>query len=81
MEIFNFKPIAAGIEFIIRIKYKIKAVSKILVDSNSYIWFRQSKTEPETFRIIVDSDKFEEAKRLIRKSMRLFNKIKEHENI
>ncbi|MBZ9569675.1 hypothetical protein KJA16_02020 [Patescibacteria group bacterium] len=62
--------------------YKIKKTGgatgglKALIDKNSYIWFRQSKTEPITFRIIADGDGYKKVERMLREGVKLFNKFK-----
>ena len=52
----------------------IKGGLKIIIGKNSFVWFRVSKTESNVFRIISDSDKKEEAERLIEESARVFEK-------
>ncbi|MBU2545076.1 hypothetical protein KKC65_01290 [Patescibacteria group bacterium] len=49
---------------------------KILIDKSLYIWFRQSKTEAGTFRIIVDGDNQKKVKELLNQGVKLFNKFK-----
>ncbi len=52
-------------------KYKIQETGdetgglKVIVDENSFVWFRVSKTEPNLLRIIADSDSREECDRLL----------------
>jgi len=53
---------------------------KMLVDRNSYIWFRQSRTEPNVFRIITDGDSEKKAKENLKKSIKLFNRFKKDLN-
>ncbi|MDI6883472.1 MAG: hypothetical protein QMC93_03375 [Patescibacteria group bacterium] len=63
-------------------EYKIKKTAgsrgglKILFDHNSFLWFRQSKTEPGTFRIIADGDNHKKVKKMLKKGIKLFNKFK-----
>lgn len=45
---------------------------KALLDKNSYVWFRQSKTEPGSFRIIADADNKEKVKNLLDKGVKAF---------
>lgn len=45
-------------------------------DENSYVWFRQSKTEPGTFRIYVECDTNQEkAKSLLTEGIKAFNQF------
>jgi len=52
-------------------RYKIQETGgdsgglKVVVDENSYVWFRISKTEPDLLRIIVDSDSKDECGKLL----------------
>ncbi|MBI2655178.1 hypothetical protein HYX06_02020 [Candidatus Woesearchaeota archaeon] len=55
----------------------IKGGLKIIAGKNSFIWFRASKTEPNVFRIIADSDKKEEAERLLEEAVKVFNRANE----
>ncbi len=61
--------------------YKVKKTGgitgglKVLIDKNSYIWFRQSKTEPGTFRIITDGDDYRKVKKILKEGIKLFNKF------
>lgn len=48
---------------------------KILFDRNSYLWFRQSKTEAGMFRIISDGNSPERVAKILKKGISLFNKI------
>lgn len=48
---------------------------KVLIDNNSYLWFRQSKTEPGAFRIISDGDNRKKVKDLLKQGTKLFNKF------
>jgi len=62
--------------------YKIKKTGgatggfKALIDKNSYIWFRQSKTEAGIFRIITDGDDYQKVKSLLKEGIKLFDKFK-----
>lgn len=62
--------------------YKIKKTGgitgglKALVNKNSFIWFRQSKTEPAAFRIITDGDNYKKVKDILKQGIKLFNKFK-----
>ena len=55
----------------------IKGGLKIVTGKNSFVWFRASKTESNIFRIISDSDKKEEAQKLIDEAVGVFNKANE----
>jgi len=55
----------------------IKGSLKILTGKNSFVWFRASKTEDNIFRIITDSDKKEEAEKLMKEAVEVFNKANE----
>ena len=55
----------------------IKGGLKAIPDKESFIWFRASKTEPNIFRIIADSDKKEEAERLLEEAVNVFNRANE----
>lgn len=48
---------------------------KILIDKNSYLWFRQSKTEANAFRIISDSNNKKKTSQILKKGIALFNKL------
>ncbi len=48
---------------------------KAFLDKNSYVWFRQSKTEPGSFRIIADADNKEKVKKLLEEGIKAFNKM------
>mgnify|MGYP001589357698 CR=1 FL=1 len=50
---------------------------KVVTNKNSFVWFRASKTEGNVFRIISDSDKKEEAERLMDDAIKIFNKANE----
>jgi len=47
---------------------------KIMFDKNSFLWFRQSKTEPGAFRIIADADDKEKEQNILKKGLELFKK-------
>jgi len=50
---------------------------KAHLDENSYVWFRQSKTEPGMFRIYTEcGGSQEKAKKLLEEGIKLFDKIK-----
>ena len=55
----------------------IKGGLKAIPGKKSFIWFRASKTESNVFRIIADSDKKEEAERLLEEAVEVFNKANE----
>ncbi|MDD5433688.1 MAG: hypothetical protein PHE77_03515, partial [Candidatus Pacebacteria bacterium] len=45
-------------------------------DKNSYVWFRQSKTEPGVFRIYAECDTSQtKAKDLLEEGMKAFNQF------
>lgn len=49
---------------------------KAHLDENSYVWFRQSKTEPGVFRIYSECDQSKEkAKNLLNEGIKAFNKF------
>ena len=52
----------------------IKGGLKIITGKNSFAWFRASKTESNIFRIITDSDKEEEAQKLIDEAAGVFER-------
>ena len=52
----------------------IKGALKIITGGNSFLWFRASRTEPSIFRIVSDSDKKEEAEKLIEEAVNIFEK-------
>ncbi len=60
--------------FEIRESGGIKGSLKVITGKNSFVWFRASKTEGNVFRIISDSDKKDEAERLIEEAVGVFNK-------
>ena len=55
----------------------IKGGLKVITGRNSFVWFRASKTEGNVFRIISDSDKKEEAERLIEEAVSVFKMANE----
>ncbi|MBI3035268.1 hypothetical protein HYY71_03010, partial [Candidatus Woesearchaeota archaeon] len=55
----------------------IKGSLKVITGKSSFVWFRASKTEGSIFRIISDSDKKEEAERLIQEAIKVFNRANE----
>ena len=55
----------------------IKGGLKIVTGENSFVWFRASKTESNIFRVISDSDKKEEAEKLIEEAVGVFKKADE----
>lgn len=55
----------------------IKGGLKIITSKNSFVWFRASRTEGNVFRIISDSDKKEEAEKLIEEAVIVFSKADE----
>lgn len=67
--------------FEIRESRGIKGSLKVITGKNSFVWFRASKTESDMFRIISDSDKKEEAERLMEEGVEVFEKANERETI
>ena len=55
----------------------VRGSLKITAGKNSFVWFRASKTEPNIFRIISDSNEKEEAEKLIDEAVKLFSKANE----
>ena len=55
----------------------IKGSLKAITGKNSFAWFRASKTESGIFRIITDSDKKEEAEKLMQEAANVFKKANE----
>lgn len=47
---------------------------KIMFGKNSYLWFRQSKTEPGVFRIIADSDNRKKVDHMLKLGIKSFKK-------
>lgn len=64
-------------------KYKIKKIDeyegsiKVIVDSKSFVWFRDSKTEGNVFRIISDSNDEKKAFKLMKEAVSLVEMINE----
>ncbi|MBI2658697.1 hypothetical protein HYX05_01165 [Candidatus Woesearchaeota archaeon] len=54
----------------------IKGSLKVITGKNSFVWFRASRTESNIFRIMSDSNKKEEAERLMEEAVKAFNKAK-----
>ncbi len=52
----------------------LKGGLKIITGRNSFVWFRASKTEGNIFRVMSDSDKKEEAERLMEEAVEVFEK-------
>ncbi len=50
----------------------LKGSLRMITGKNSFVWFRASKTEPDIFRVISDSDKKDEAERLIKEAINVF---------
>ena len=55
----------------------IKGGLKAITGKNSFVWFRASKTESGIFRIISDSDKKEEAEKLLDEAVKVFRRANE----
>lgn len=55
----------------------VKGGLKAVTGKNSFVWFRASKTESGIFRIISDSDKKEEAEKLMNEAIGIFKKANE----
>lgn len=55
----------------------IKGSLKVITGKNSFVWFRASRTEGDIFRIISDSDKKEEAEKLMEEAVNVFKKANE----
>ena len=53
----------------------IKGGLKIVVNRNYFVWFRASKTESNVFRIISDSNNYNESQKLIEEAVGLFKKV------
>ncbi|MBI4452244.1 hypothetical protein HY637_02345 [Candidatus Woesearchaeota archaeon] len=60
--------------FEIRENGGLKGSLKVITGKNSFVWFRASKTESNIFRIIADSDKKEEAEKLLEEAATVFEK-------
>ena len=54
-----------------------KGSLKVTTGKNSFVWFRASKTEADSFRIISDSDKKVEAEKLMEGALDVFKKANE----
>lgn len=52
----------------------IKGGLKVIVNKNSFVWFRASKTEPNIFRIISDSTNYNESQKLLEEAADMFKK-------
>lgn len=50
----------------------VKGSLKAATGKNSFVWFRASKTEANVFRIIADSDKKDEAEKLMEEAVEIF---------
>ncbi|MBI4143452.1 hypothetical protein HY487_01055 [Candidatus Woesearchaeota archaeon] len=59
-------------DFIITENGGIKGSLKAAAGKNSFVWFRASKTEPNIFRIIADSNKENEAEKLMEEAVEAF---------
>jgi len=62
--------------------YRIKSRNdsiKAVVDKNSFVWFRASKTEAGIFRIIADSNNREKAEELLNEAVGVFENAKRAE--
>lgn len=46
---------------------------KIFFDNNSFLWFRQSKTEPGVFRVWADGDNKEKVRQILKQGIAAFN--------
>ncbi|MEK6892314.1 MAG: hypothetical protein AABX25_03960 [Nanoarchaeota archaeon] len=53
----------------------IKGGLKVIVNKNSFVWFRASKTESSVFRIISDSNNYNESQKLLDEAVNLFKKV------
>ena len=53
----------------------IKGGLKVIVNKDSFVWFRASKTESNVFRIISDSNKYNESHQLLDEAVNLFKKV------
>jgi phosphomannomutase/phosphoglucomutase len=49
---------------------------KVLIDDNSFVWFRASKTESNVFRIMADSPSRQKTERLLKEAVEVFSKAK-----
>ena len=50
---------------------------KVIMDKNSFVWFRASKTESNIFRIISDSNSKDKAEKLTKEAVGVFNEANE----
>jgi len=78
----NFFKIKEDLENYFKNKgYKIKKTGgaegslKVFFTENSYLWFRQSKTEPGIFRIIADGDDLKMVKDMLQEGSTIFDKF------
>ena len=55
----------------------IKGSLKVITGKNSFVWFRASRTEGNVFRIMSDSDKKEEAEKLIEEAIKILTRQNE----
>ena len=55
----------------------IKGGLKAIISENSFVWFRASKTEGNVFRIISDSNKKDEAEKLMEEAVEVFKRANE----
>ena len=46
---------------------------KIVIDDTSWLWFRASKTEAGSYRVITDSDSEQKANELLEEGVKVFN--------
>lgn len=63
--------------FEIKEKGGIKGSLKAIPNRNSFVWFRASRTEGNIFRIISDSNKKDEAEKLMEEAVEVFKKASE----
>ena len=70
----SFKNYYSKKRFEIREAGGIKGGLKIITGRNSFNWLRASKTESGIFRIAADSDKKEEAEKLMEEAVSIFRK-------
>jgi len=54
---------------------------KVIIDNNSWVWFRASKTEGNLFRIIADSDDKEKAEKLLKDAIHIFTTFTKNQKI
>ncbi|MEK6946179.1 MAG: hypothetical protein AABX32_01090 [Nanoarchaeota archaeon] len=55
----------------------IKGGLKVIINRNSFVWFRASKTESNVFRAISDSNNYNESQKLLEEAVNLFKKVNE----